>query len=592
MVRESQFGVFVMSRRFAAAAAVLCLFGAASAEPPSAIFEDYWKTALEEDPFAATSAGVSDYDDRVPGVAPADQARRLDQAKAFLARLGALDASAMTAEDRLNADLLRFILKHDVALAEYEPWRIPFLSDSGFHNAMGYVVAATTFRTESDYSHYLKRLGALPGYIDQNIENMRKGLADGFAQPKEIMAGILPSFDAQADPAPADHPLYEPFTRIPAGVPKKTAAALQTEGRAVLETAVIPAYRRARDFMRDEYAPNAQEKVGAAALPEGAAYYEALVRYFTTRDDATADAIHKLGLKEVARIRKEMDAVIKKTGFKGDFKAFQAFLRSDPQFYARTPEELLMRAAWIAKSIDGKLPAYFGKLPRQPYSVQPVPAEIAPNYTTGRYSGAPSGASRGGEYWVNTYALDKRPFYELPALTLHEAVPGHHLQNALALEVENAPMFRTQFYPHAFGEGWGLYAEKLGIEMGVYKTPYEEFGRLSYEMWRACRLVIDTGLHSKGWTRSQALDYLGGNTALSLKNVETEVDRYIAWPGQALAYKVGELTIWELRRRAEKALGPKFDIRSFHDAVLVKGGLPLEMLSAEIDAYIAREKAK
>lgn len=581
-----------MRKLVVAAAAALAALSPAFAEAPSDIFDDYWKTALAEDPFSATASGVSDHNDRVPAVAPEDQARRLDQAKAFMARLDALDAGAMTADDKLNADLLRFILKHDITLAAYRPWRIPFLSDSGFHNAMGYVVTSTNFRTESDYRAYLKRLAGLPGYIDQNIANMRAGLADGFVQPKEIMARILPSFDAQAAPAPADHPLYEPFTRIPAGVARKTALALQKEGLAVIGGEVIPAFKRAADFMRNEYAPKAQDKVGAAALPEGAAYYAALVRYFTTRDDATADDIHKLGLKEVARIRKEMDAVIRKTGFKGDFKAFQQFLRTDPQFYAKTPEELLMRAAWLSKSIDGKLPAYFGKLPRQPYSVQPAPAELAPNFTTGRYSGAPAGASRGGEYWVNTYALDKRPFYELPALTLHEAVPGHHLQGALALEVENAPMFRTQFYPHAFGEGWGLYAEKLGVEMDVYKTPYDEFGRLSYEMWRACRLVIDTGLHSKGWSRQQAQDYLADNTALSLKNVETEVDRYIAWPGQALAYKIGELTIWELRRKAEKALGPKFDIREFHDAVLVKGGLPLEILSAEIDAYIAREKAE
>ena len=581
-----------MNRPLTAAAAALVLFATADAETPSAIFDDYWKTSLEEDPFSATASGVEDFNDRVPAVAPADHERRLGQAKALMARLDALDAAALGEDERLNVALLRFILKHDIALAPHRPWRIPFLSDSGFHNSMGYVVAATTFRTESDYRSYLKRLAALPAYIDQNIENMREGLAEGFAQPKEILPGILPSFDAQAAPAPADHPLYEPFSRIPAAVPKKRADALKAEALAVLRDAVIPAYKRAAAFMHEEYAPKAQNTVGAAALPDGAAYYEALVRYFTTRDDATADDIHKLGLKEVARIRKEMDAVIKKTGFKGDFKAFQDFLRSDPQFYAKTPEELLMRAAWLSKSIDGKLPAYFGKLPRQPYSVQPVPEEIAPNYTTGRYSGAPAGASRGGEYWVNTYALDKRPFYELPALTLHEAVPGHHLQAALALEVENAPMFRTQFYPHAFGEGWGLYAEKLGVEMGVYETPYDEFGRLSYEMWRACRLVIDTGLHSKGWTRSQALDYLAGNTALSLKNVETEVDRYIAWPGQALAYKVGELTIWDLRRKAEKALGPKFDIRDFHDAVLVKGGLPLDLLAAEIDAYIAREKAQ
>jgi uncharacterized protein (DUF885 family) len=581
-----------MKTALTAAAAAFVLCATALAEAPSAIFDDYWKTTLEEDPFLATASGVDDYNDRVPAVAPADHEHRLGQAKAFMARLDALSAAALSEEDRLNAALLRFILKHDIALAAFRPWRIPFLSDSGFHNSMGYVVAATTFRTETDYEDYLKRLAALPAYVDQNIENMRAGLADGFVQPKEIMAGVLPSFDAQAAPAPADHPLYEPFKRVPAGVPKKKADQLRKEALATIGGAVIPAFKRAADFMRDEYAPKAAVVVGAGALPDGPAYYEAQVRYFTTRDDATADAIHKLGLKEVARIRKEMDAVIKKTGFNGDFKAFQEFLRTDPQFYAKTPEELLMRAAWLAKQADGKLPAYFGKLPRQPYSVQPVPAEIAPNYTTGRYVGAPVGASRGGEYWVNTYALDKRPYYELPALTLHEAVPGHHLQNALALEIEGAPAFRAQFYPHAFGEGWGLYSEKLGIEMGMYATLYDDFGRLSYEMWRACRLVIDTGLHSKGWTRKQALDYLAGNTALSLKNVETEVDRYIAWPGQALAYKVGELTIWELRRKAEKALGPKFDVRAFHDAVLVKGGLPLELLAVEIDAYIAREIAK
>jgi len=568
------------------------MISAARAEAPAALFEDYWRTSLAEDPFSATYAGVADFNDRVPGVTPADHDRRLGQARDFLARLDALDAAALSDDDRLNADLLRFILKHDIALGAFHGWRIPFLSDSGFHNAMGYVVSATTFRTESDYRSYLKRLAALPGYLDQNVANMRVGIADGFVQPKEIMAGILPSFDAQGAPAPADHPLFEPFTRIPASIPKKRAEALKKEGLALIADAVIPAYKRTADFMRTDYAPAAKDRVGAAALPEGAAYYEALVRYFTTRDDATADDIHKIGLKEVARIRKEMNAVIKKTGFKGDFKAFQAFLRTDPQFYATTPEDLLMRAAWISKSIDGKLPGYFGKLPRQPYSVQPVPAEIAPNYTTGRYSGAPKDSAHGGEYWVNTYALDKRPYYELPALTLHEAVPGHHLQAALALEIDGAPTFRTQFYPHAFGEGWGLYAEKLGVEMGVYQTPYDEFGRLSYEMWRACRLVIDTGLHSKGWSRQQALDYLADNTALSLKNVETEVDRYIAWPGQALAYKVGELTIWDLRRKAEKALGDKFDIRAFHDAVLVKGGLPLEILGAEIDRYIAREKAR
>ena len=583
-----------MTRFLAAAALAACVLcgPVRASEDLDRLFADYWANELQESPLSATYEGVEDYNDQMPAVAPEDHASRLAEAKEFLARLERADLSSASDADRLNASLLRFILSHDIELSAFDRWRIPFLSDSGFQNDMSFVVDATPFRNEADYRAYLKRLKKLPGYLDRNVENMRIGIKDGFVQPKEILAGILPSFEAQAAPAAEDHPLYRPFKSIPASITKKTAAALSAEGAVVMRDEVIPAFRRTYEFMRDEYAPNAADRIGAGNLPNGAAYYEALVRYYTTRDDVTADGIHKLGLKEVARIRKEMDAVIKKTGFKGDFPAFLEFLRTDPQFYATTPEALLERAAYIAKTIDGKLPGYFGKLPRQPYSVEAVPDEIAPNYTSGRYVSAPPGGKRGGRYWVNTYALDKRPLYELPALTLHEAVPGHHLQGALSYEVEGAPDFRKQFYPHAFGEGWGLYSEKLGIEMGVYSTPYEEFGRLSMEMWRACRLVIDTGIHSKGWTRQQALDYLADNTALSLKNVQVEVDRYIAWPGQALAYKMGELTILDLRRKAEKELGPEFDIREFHDVVLDQGGLPLVVLGEQVDAYIARKKAE
>ena len=575
-----------------ASAAVLSLAPAFASEELDRLFADYWENELAENPLSATFSGVETYNDKMPSAAPADQARRLEEAKAFLARLDAADMSAASDDDRLNASLLRFILDHTIELGAFDGWRIPFLSDSGFQNEFSFVVDSTPFRNEADYRAYLTRLEGLPAYLDQNVANMRQGLKDGFTQPKEILAGILPSFEAQAEPAPVDHPLYAPFKTMPAAISKKRAKALQAEGAALLETKVIPAFRRTYEFMRDDYAPNAADKIGAGNLPNGAAYYEALVRYYTTRDDVTAEGIHQLGLREVARIRKEMDGVIKKTGFKGDFAAFLEFLRTDPQFYAKTPEELLERAAFLAKTVDGKLPGYFGKLPRQPYSVEAVPAEIAPNYTSGRYVSAPPGGTRGGRYWVNTYALDKRPLYELPALTLHEAVPGHHLQGALSYEVEGAPEFRKQFYPHAFGEGWGLYSEKLGIELGLYQTPYEDFGRLSMEMWRACRLVIDTGIHSKGWTRQQALDYLAGNTALSMKNVQVEVDRYIAWPGQALAYKMGELTILDLRRKAEKALGDRFDIRDFHDVVLDQGGLPLVVLTEQVDAYIARKKAE
>jgi len=565
---------------------------ASAGETARALFEAYWASEMRADPFLATTSGEFAYNDRLPQVAPADYAR-LNEARAdFMARLEALDRAALSTADRRNADLMAFILRHDLALAAFDPWRIPFLADSGFHNDVGYVVSAAPFRNEKDYTDYLARLEAMPGYIDQHIENMRRGLADGFTQPREIMDNILPSFAAQIKDNAAAHPLYEPFNAIPETIPARRRTALKRRANALLTDDVIPAFSRLYDFMREEYAPAARDSVGADGLPDGEAYYEALVRYYTTLDDVTADEIHAIGLREVARIRAEMNAVIRETGFRGDFSAFLDFLRTDEQFYARTPEALLERAAWLAKDADGRLPGYFRTLPRQPYSVEPVPAEIAPNYTTGRYVGAPLDAARGGQYWVNTYNLDKRPLYALPALTLHEAVPGHHLQIALALEIEGAPAFRAQFYPHAFGEGWALYAEKLGVEMDFYQTPYDDFGRLSYEMWRACRLVIDTGLHAKGWTRERAIDYLASNTALSLHNVQTEVDRYIAWPGQALAYKMGELTIWELRRKAERELGEAFDIRDFHDAVLVNGGLPLEMLRTEIDAYIAAAKTR
>ena len=563
---------------------------AGPAEDLDALFARYYAESLEDNPLSATYSGVDDYNDRLPDVSPEAQARRVADTEALLSALDAIPLDDVDGERRVSAAILDFILTSDLALAPYDNWRRPFLADTGFHTNLVSAMTAARFRDAEDYRDYAKRLNAIPAYFDQQIANMRQGLTDGFTQPKEIMPFILQGFDAFADASPEDHPLYKPYLDMPARMAAGEAKKLQADALAAMEQHVLPAFAKVRDFMRDEYMVGAAEKVGAQYLPDGAAYYEKLVKYYTSDPQATPDAIHETGLAEVARIRAEMQAIIDDLDFEGDFKAFQEFLRTDEQFYPKTPEEFLREAAWISKDIDGRLPKFFGKLPRQPYSVEPVPAEIAPNYTTGRYVGAPLNADRGGQYWVNTYDLKTRPLYELPALSLHEAVPGHHLQSALALEIENAPEFRKEFYPHAFGEGWGLYSEKLGVEMGVYQTPYDHFGRLSYEMWRACRLVIDTGLHAKGWTRQQALDYLADNTALSLHNVQTEVDRYIAWPGQAVAYKMGELKIWELRARAETALGEDFDIRDFHDAVLTSGGLPLNLLEARIDAYIAGAK--
>ena len=581
----------------AAAAAFLAISSsdgsvhAAPADDLTALMDEYWANEMAENPFSATRSGVFEYNDRVPAVAPADHQRRTESIAAFADRLEAIDRSELDGDNRLNADLLSFILKHRLARGEYDAWRTPFLADTGFHTNFSNVVSATPFRNLNDYEDYISRLKMLPGYLEQNIENMRAGLAAGFSQPKEIMPYILPSFEAQVVNDPRAHAFYAPFNDFPATISRRKQNALRKAGEKALRDNVIPAYAQLVTFMKDEYIPNARETLGASSLPDGAAYYEAQVRFFTTLDSATADDIHEIGLGEVARIRKEMQEVIAQTGFEGSFAEFLNFLRTDRQFYAETPQELLDRAAWIAKDIDGRLPKYFGKLPRQPYSVEPVPANIAPNYTNARYVGASLDADRGGQFWVNTYNHEIRPLYQLVAMSLHEATPGHHLQNALSLEIENAPKFRTQFYPHAYGEGWGLYAEKLGVEMGVYNTPYDHFGRLTWEMWRAARLVIDTGLHSKGWTREQAMEYLASNTALSLHNVQTEVDRYIAWPGQALAYKMGELTIWELRAKAEKELGNDFDIRTFHDAILVSGGVPLEILRTRVDQYIENEKA-
>ena len=554
------------------------------------VFDDYRRYLIESDPFNETGAGRASQYHRVPSVSADDYQRRAETSAELLTRLKAIDRGRLSDADQVNADLLAFILKHDVALAAFRGYRMPFRADTGFHTEINYVVSATPFRSAKDYEDYLQRLAALPGFLQQNIDNMRAGLAVGFSQPKEILPRIIPSFEAMATTPAEDHTLYAPFASMPATMSQSRQHSLQARGKAVLNEEVIPAFAALAAFMKDEYAPNARDSLGTSKTPNGRAYYKALVRYYTTLDDVTPNEIHKIGLKEVARIRKEMMEVIDAAGFDGTFDEFLDYLRTDRRFYAKTPQEMLDRAAWIAKDIDGRLPAYFGKLPRQPYSVEPVPDDIAPNYTNARYVDAPLDADRGGQFWVNTYKIEIRPMYQLTAMALHEAVPGHHLQIALSKEIENVPDFRKGYYPHAYGEGWGLYSEKLGVEMGVYETPYDDFGRLTWEMWRACRLVIDTGIHAKGWTRQQAVDYLAGNTALSLHNVGTEVDRYIAWPGQALAYKMGELTLWELRAKAEKELGDDFDIREFHDAVLVEGGLPLEMLRDQIDRYIEEKK--
>ncbi len=566
-----------------------------SAEPESStlaeeqleeLFADEWSDRLRRDPLFASRMGVADYDDQLPDVSPAAQKANLDADLAYLDRLRRIDRSQLSVEGRENADLFEFVVGHRATLAKYRQYRIPILSDSGFHIGVQRMYESMTFSAPEDYEVYLKRLRALGPYFDQNIQNMRTGVVEGFTQPRVILEGIVPSIAGPIVERAAESIFYTPFRRMPAHFSEADAERLRADAESVIGETVLPAYERFLNFFTEEYIPGARNTLGASEMPDGASYYEDLTRFYTTLDGATPDAIHEIGLGEVARIRAEMEDIIRSVEFDGTFADFINFLRTDPQFYVQDPKQLLKEASYIAKKVDGQMPAFFRTLPRLPYGVQPVPADIAPNYTTGRYWGAPIGGRRGGYYMVNTHALDKRPLYTLAALTVHEGVPGHHHQSALRQEIEGRPEFRRAFYPHAFGEGWGLYTEKLAIEMDIYETPYDHFGRLSYEMWRAVRLVVDTGMHAKGWSRERAQDYLAANSALSLHNVRTEIDRYISWPGQALAYKMGELKILELRARAEQELGSTFDIRDFHDAILMTGGVPLDMLEAEIDRFI------
>lgn len=557
----------------------------------AALFADEWSDRLQRNPLFASGMGVSDYNDRLPDVSPEAQQQNLQADQAYLDRLRDIDRSQLSGDSRENAELFEFIVGHRAELAKYRQYRIPILSDSGFHIRVQRMYESMPFATPQDYERYLQRLRALKPYFEQNIANMRTGIAEGFTQPQAILEGIVPSIAGPIVEQADDSIFYSPFRRMPAHFSGGDIDRLRAEGERVIAETVVPAYAQFLEFFTEEYMPGARDTLGAIDMPDGAAYYEDLTRFYTTLDSATPDGIHDIGLREVARIRAEMEAIIRSVEFDGTFAAFIDYLRTDPQFYVDEPKQLLKEASYIAKKVDGQMPAFFRTLPRLPYGVQPVPADIAPNYTTGRYWGAPIGGRRGGYYMVNTHALDKRPLYTLAALTVHEGVPGHHHQSALRQEIEGRPDFRRAFYPHAFGEGWGLYTEKLAIEMDIYETPYDHFGRLSYEMWRAVRLVVDTGMHYKGWTREEAQDYLADNSALSLHNVRTEIDRYISWPGQALAYKMGELKILELRARAEQELGSDFDIRDFHDAILMTGGVPLDMLEREIEQFIADVKS-
>jgi uncharacterized protein (DUF885 family) len=554
-----------------------------------ALVDREWNWRLTESPLFASSIGDHRFADRLPDASLQAEDRRAQDTRAFLDELEQIDREALSAEHRIDYDMFAAQLRERLEAHRFKEHLLPINADSGFHTSFALMPQSMRFASPDDYDAYLARLRAFPAYVDQHIQLMREGLRTGMTIPRAALAGVETSMDALVVDDPERSPLWAPFARLPSTFADGERSRLQDAGRAALRDDVTPAYRRFLTFMTDEYLPGARETLGASELPDGRAYYDWLVKKFTTLD-LTADEVHEIGLREVAAIRAEMDTVMRQTGFTGSFDAFLRLLRTDPRFYPRTADQLLKEASYIAKRMDAKLPSLFGRLPRQPYGVAPVPEYLAPKYTAGRYNGNPPDGTEPGYYWVNTYALETRSLYNLEALTLHEAVPGHHLQIALANEVESVPNFRRYSYISAFGEGWGLYAEWLGLEAGFYTDPYSNFGRLTYAMWRAARLVVDTGLHAKGWTRQQAIDYLASHTALSIHECTTETDRYISWPGQALSYKMGELKIRELRRRAEESLTGRFDVRAFHDAVLSNGSVPLPVLEQIVDAYIAREQ--
>jgi len=556
-----------------------------------AIFERDWEFRLDEDPLFATSVGDFRNLDELGSARYSDLERRAEFDRETLERLRAIDRESLSEEDRINAELFERQLTDRVAGFELGDWQMPVNADSGFHMGFARLGRQVPLQSTAHYESYIARLREWPRYVGEQIDNMRVGVEGGMTPPKVTMQGYEATVEPLITDQPETSPFWEPFESFPAAVPAADRERLRDEGRAAIREAIVPGYRTFLEFLTSEYIPGARETLAAHDLPNGEEYYRQQIRSFTTLD-LSPDEIHQIGLDEVARIRAEMQSIIEEVGFEGTYAEFLELLRTDDRFYADTPRALLERASYIAKKMDGKLPSLFGTLPRMPYTVEAVPDHIAPKYTAGRYVNPSRGSTQPGIYWVNTYALDSRPLYTLTALTLHEAVPGHHLQGSLAEEQGDQPDFRRFDYISAFGEGWGLYSEFLGIEAGMYETPYDHFGRLTYEIWRACRLVVDTGVHAKGWTRQQVLDYMAEHTALPLHEITTETDRYISWPGQALAYKLGEIEIRRLRREAEEELGTAFDVRGFHDAVLRNGSVPLPVLAESVERYIAETKAK
>lgn len=554
----------------------------------SELLDDIWQYELSQFPGLAKSKGAKavELPRQFTDISLSAMTARNTQFLNFKSQLEALDTSLLNDNERISLYMQNYRLDNYISQFTYKEYRVPITSEYGFHSSLGGSLTAKKLNTNEDLTVYKKMLAEVPQLVALNIQYMREGIALGQTQPQVVLTGYENTISAYIHNEVEEHPFFKSI---------KNAHALQINkaDKAQLYRLVEQAnqaFQSFYDFFTQEYVPKAKQDISALNWPQGEAFYNDRAQHYTTTD-LSAQEIHDIGLSEVARIRNEMQGIVDKLEFDGDINAFIDFLRSDEKFYAKTPKDLIIYASYVAKQMDAQLPKLFYKMPRTPYGVAPVPDNIAPKYTTGRYI-SPRASDQPGYYWVNTYALDKRPLYAIPALTLHEAVPGHHFQISLAAEMQDLPEVRRSTYISAFGEGWGLYSEYLGLEVGIYDDPYDDFGRLSYEMWRACRLVVDTGMHVFGWSRDKALAYMLENTALSEHNVRTEIDRYISWPAQALSYKIGEIKIKQLRAKTEKALGDKFDLRAFHDAVLENGSVPLFVLEQHIDSFIEHQSKK
>ena len=504
-------------------------------------------------------------------------------------QLKLVNIEKLSEDSQISYKLLNFVLNETIVKYKFKTHWNPILSDGGFHLSLTFRVRPLTNKKSA--IKYLKLLKAIPDYINEQKVLIKKGLDAGMGQPLVIFNGYESTYNLHITESAEENFYYSPFLKLPSQLSKKDKDSLQLAARDVVSNEVIPAFKSVKEFFETTYYPNTRKTIGVSQTPNGSDYYQSRIDFYTTQTNESAESIHEKGLQEVSRIKKEMKLIVKGLGYKGSLKSFIKFLRTDPQFYPKTADELLKHARNIAKKLDEQLPRFFKTLPRKPYGVAPVPDAIAPKYTAGRYIGTSAESTDPGYYWVNTYNLASRPLYLIPSLTAHEAVPGHHLQGSLNNELpETIPKFRRNLYLSAYGEGWGLYTEFLAEEMGIYTTAYEKFGKFTYEMWRACRLVVDTGIHAFGWTRDEAVSFMEENTSLSIHEINTEIDRYISWPGQALAYKTGEMKIRELRSKAERELGDLFDIRQFHEVILEIGTVTLPILEERVNKYIISSK--